>query len=414
MKRLWLFLKGTCMGASDVIPGVSGGTMALILGIYRKLVKSIEGLNLRWIPPLWRWVTDGRQPQDWRAFVDALEEMNLGFLAILGAGILTAIAVGGVIIPELMEQYPVAMRAFFFGLILASVWVPYRMMDLDEASMTGVAAILMATAIFGFVATSPSHSMEATQTWTTLESSGETIERLTRRGPSAASAYTVFWADNNEPLREAIQRDEPDTYQTLQQRHEDLGAIAPTDKDALKKRSKPYRTLVVPAGTRVDVPRPARWFIFLAGATAICAMILPGISGSYILLILGTYFFVLNAIKGSIESVIAGQIPLQQGSFVALFAIGAFIGLLSFARLLGYLLDEYSSLTLAGLIGLMVGCLRGIWPFRAVEGGVSVNTWPATFDAQVVHAMAAFLVGITIVATLTYFGAESDSMETTQ
>jgi len=256
--------------------------------------------------------------------------------------------------------------------------------------------------------------MEATQTWTTLESSGETVERLTRRGPSAASAYTVFWADNNQPLRDAIQREAPDTYEKLHRRHEELGAIAPTDKDALKKRSEPYRELVVPAGTRVDVPRPARWFIFLAGATAICAMILPGISGSYILLILGAYFFVLNAIKGSIESVIAGQVPLQQGSFVALFAIGAFIGLLSFARLLGYLLDEYSSLTLAGLIGLMVGCLRGIWPFRAVESGVSVNTWPATFDAQVVHAMAALLVGITIVATLTYFGAESDSMETTQ
>jgi putative membrane protein len=142
-------------------------------------------------------------------------------------------------------------------------------------------------------------------------------------------------------------------------------------------------------------------------------MILPGISGSYILLILGAYFFVLNAIKGSVESLLAGNVPLQQGSFVGLFILGAGIGILSFARLLGYLLDEYTSLTLAGLLGLMVGCLRGIWPFRAIEAGVSVNTLPTAFDTHVVHAMATFLIGVAIVATLTYFGAAPDSMETT-
>src|SRR5690606_17192868 len=98
------------------------------------------------------------------------------------------------------------------------------------------------------------------------------------------------------------------------------------DKDAIKARSAPYDELVVPAGTPVHVPRPTLWFIFFAGMIAICAMILPGISGSYILLILGAYFFVLNALKGFLTTLASGAVPWNQGVYVAVFCIGCAIG----------------------------------------------------------------------------------------
>ena len=96
MKRILLYLKGICMGAADVIPGVSGGTMALILGIYKQLIDAIEGLHLRWLGPLWRWATDGRRDQDWEAFREEFDTLNVPFLLTLGLGILTALAGGSI------------------------------------------------------------------------------------------------------------------------------------------------------------------------------------------------------------------------------------------------------------------------------------------------------------------------------
>lgn len=407
MQRVILFLKGACMGASDVIPGVSGGTMALILGIYRRLVEAIRGLHLHWVPPLWRWVTGGRREEDWAEVRRQFATMDLAFLFTLGAGIVAAIVGGSVVIPELMAKFPVAMRAFFFGLILASVWVPLRMIDVSSTAALALAVVVgLLAAGFGFTVTNPGRSFEATQSWHAIESQGESLERITRRGPSAAATVAVYWAPQNEPLREAIRQKAPKKAETFAAQHERLseesGGVP--NKDELKKLSEPYQTLQVPEGTSVHVPRPAFWYVFLAGAIAICAMILPGISGSYILLILGAYFFVLNAVKGSLELLLGGVLPLTQASFVALFMAGATVGILSFARLLSYLLSEYTAVTLGGLVGLMVGCLRGIWPFRATVDGATVNALPAAVDATVVSAIIAGVVGMAIVAGLTVAG----------
>jgi len=406
MRRVILFLKGACMGASDVIPGVSGGTMALILGIYRRLVEAIRGLHLHWLPPLWRWMTGGRRREDWEEFRRQIGTMDLGFLLTLGAGIVAAIVVGSMIIPSLMAKYPVAMRALFFGLIVASVWVPLRM--IDATSTTGLALALVVgvgAAGFGYLATDPGRSLEATQTWHAIESQGESLERVTRRGPSAAATVEVYWASQNEELRETIREQAPEQADKFEAHHDRLtsGGGVP-DRDELKKLSEHYQDLQVPAGTRVDVPRPAFWYVFLAGAIAICAMILPGISGSYILLILGAYFFVLNAVKGSLELLVDGSLPLAQASFVVLFLVGASVGILSFARLLSYLLNEYPTPTLAGLVGLMIGCLRGIWPFRDTVAGETVNVWPGAVDPTVINAMVAAIVGVAIVGALTAAG----------
>ena len=407
MKRILLFLKGVCMGAADVIPGVSGGTMALILGIYKELVDSIRGLHLKWVPPLWRWLTKGRRDRDWEDFRREFDTLSVPFLLTLGAGIAVAIVGGSMVIPPLMERFPVAMRAFFFGLILASVWVPFRMIRVDaKSALVGAFVIGLAGAAIGFFVTNPGRSFETTQTWQKVESEGETLKDIARRGPSAAPTATVYWAPENEKLRAAITDAHPEKAAELEKLHEEAvrkGGGSP-DKDELKKRSEPYQKLEVPEGVVVQVPRPASWFVFVAGAIAICAMILPGISGSYILLILGAYFFVLNAVKGSIELLIDGTVPVSQASFVVLFMAGAAIGILSFARVLSYLLAKYPANTLAGLVGLMVGCLRGIWPFRATIDGVTVNALPSAFDATAVSALIAFVVGLTIVGGLTVAG----------
>ena len=407
MQRVVLFLKGLCMGASDVIPGVSGGTMALILGIYKRLVDAIRGLHLKWVPPLWRWVTGGRNQEDWDEFRRELGTLDLPFLITLGAGIVCAIVGGSVVIPELMANYPVAMRAFFFGLILASVYVPLRMIDAASTTAIAMAVVVgLLTAGFGFMVTNPGRSLTATQSWHAIESQGESLEHITRRGPSAAATASVYWASENEELRAAIAEQNPERADEFAAHHEKLqreGGGVP-DKDELKKMSEPYQELQVPEGVVVQVPRPAFWYVFIAGAIAICAMILPGISGSYILLILGAYFFVLNAVKGSLELLLEGTIPVTQASFVALFMAGATIGILSFARLLSYLLAEYTTVTLAGLVGLMVGCLRGIWPFRATIDGATVNIGPGAYDGPITPALLAAVAGVVIVAALTFAG----------
>ncbi|MEZ4459833.1 MAG: DUF368 domain-containing protein [bacterium] len=146
------------------------------------------------------------------------------------------------------------------------------------------------------------------------------------------------------------------------------------------------------------------WFVFVAGVIAICAMILPGISGSYILLILGVYFFILNALKGFLSTLAHGELPLTQGSYVVVFVLGCAIGILSFARFLSYMLHNHAPGTLAVLVGLMLGCLRGIWPFRHSIDGVEANFIPASFDSSVGVALVCVLAGMAVVGTFTWLG----------
>jgi putative membrane protein len=413
MERVLLFLKGVCMGLSDIIPGVSGGTMALILGIYRQFIDALKSLNIRWVAPLVRWLVGGRKEVDWAAFIEELERMDLRFLATLGAGIGVAVLVGSMIIPTLLEQYPVQMRAFFFGLILASVWVPYKMIDVDK-SAAAIAAVLLAAVLgagFGYLATDPGRTLDVSRTWTEVESTGESLKDLARRAPSAATSDHIYWAPQNEGLRQAVAADDPEFAQRLRDSWEGIDADAPADKATLKARAEPYQDVFVPEDVAVQVPRPAYWYVFGAGMIAISAMLLPGISGSYILLILGVYFFVLNALKGSISTLVAGGIPLSQGGFVLLFMLGMGIGLLSFARVLSYLLHRFPAVTLSVLVGLMLGCLRGIWPFRSTVDGQVINVMPEAFSPLVLSALATLVVGVIIVGALTWLGARRQELK---
>lgn len=239
-----LVLKGMGMGAADVVPGVSGGTIAFITGIYEELVHSIKNINYATISTIWKQGI----PAFWKA-------VNGSFLLSVIGGILISVMTLARLLEYLLINHPVLIWSFFFGLIIGS-------------------AIFIARSI---------------ERW----NAGTVISLL--------AGIAVAWVI----------------------------------------------TSITPAETTEAI-----WFIFLSGALAICAMILPGISGSFILLLLGKYQFILNALN-------EGRI-----SIIAVLLTGALVGIISFSHLLSWLLRKFHHLTIAVLSGFMIGSLNKIWPWK--------------------------------------------------
>jgi len=244
MEHLKVFLKGIAMGAADVVPGVSGGTIAFITGIYSRLLQAIAGINLNALKTL-------RE----KGAVAAWKQIDGTFLLALGAGILTAILSLAKIIHHLLLTQPVLLWAFFFGLIIASCV----------------------------------HIGRTIGTWRVQEVIAVVI-----------GTVLAAW----------------------------ISMASPTETD------------------------PTLPLIFGAGGIAICAMILPGISGSFILLLMGLYAPVIGAIH-------AFDLPL-----LGTFAAGAGIGLLLFSRVLNWLLHHHERPVLALLTGFMIGSLVKVWPWK--------------------------------------------------
>ena len=237
-------LRGMAMGAAELVPGVSGGTIAFITGIYLELVRSIRGLDLG----LLRLAASGRLGEAWR-------RGNLGFLGLLGVGMLTSVIFLASLLAWLLENREVHIWAFFFGLIVASV--PY-------------------------------------------------VGRFARPWGSRRIAVGL------------------------------VGLV-----------------LGVLLSNVQPLPAPDHWIsTFLAAAVAICAWILPGLSGSFILLILGKYEQLVRAIS------------VVDPGFLFAFAAGCGVGLLAFSRVLTWLIRTRYEATLAFLCGLMAGSLPKLWPWR--------------------------------------------------
>ncbi|QNR24694.1 DUF368 domain-containing protein [Croceimicrobium hydrocarbonivorans] len=247
MNKALLFLKGLAMGAADVVPGVSGGTIAFITGIYEELIESINRINLEALRILRK-----------EGFAKAWDYINGWFFVPLFLGIGVSIVSLAKGISWLLENQPVLLWSFFFGLVFASIF---------------------------FV--------------------GKQVKKW---GLSPGLAFV-------------------------------LGAVIA------------YMITILPASGSND----ALWYIFLSGSIAICAMILPGISGSFILVLLGTYSIVLNAIHE------------REFTIIAVFGAGAVVGLLSFARLLKLMFAKYHDMTIALLSGFLLGSLNKIWPWKQVE-----------------------------------------------
>jgi len=286
-----LAVKGFCMGAADVVPGVSGGTMAFILGIYEELIEAIRSFDLRSLKLLLTFKAG--------AFFNSI---SWKFLLALGAGILTAIFTLARLLAWLLHNTPVLIWSFFLGLILASVLTVSRRVKAWQPI-----------------------------TWVTLMS-------------GLIGIYLLVG--------------------------------------------------LVPGTTPNDL-----WFLFVSGAVAICAMILPGISGSFILVLMGKYQYILEAVN--------------ERDFLILFivAAGACVGIAVFSRLLGWLLHRYHDLMVAFLTGLMLGSLRKVWPWKETvdsildsQGNrvplVQVNTLPAQFNEEVFAALGLMAAGFLAVLIL--------------
>jgi putative membrane protein len=276
------------MGAADIVPGVSGGTMAFILGIYEELLAAINAINLEFI----RHILTLR----WR---EAFREFPWRFLLALGLGIAAAILTLTKGLHWALETHPSLLWAFFFGLIIASIVIVSKRVG-DWSAVNILAAIAAALGAYLLVGLSPSET--------------------------------------------------------------------------------PHTPLL----------------LFLSGALAICAMILPGISGAFILVLLGKYRYILAAL-------VAFEI-----TSIAIVALGAVFGLVGFARLLRWLLREKHDLVVGILTGFMTGALRKVWPWKSYElsGDVIVaetNFIPVAFDGEVTLALLFMAMGTILVLLAEHF-----------
>ena len=296
LKYVGVAFKGACMGAADVIPGVSGGTIAFLMGIYQELLDSIKSVNGEAFKLLFK----GKIADFWK-------HINGNFLLSIFAGILVSVFSLARLMKYLLEFHPIPLWSFFFGLILASAI--YILKGLDKWSLQNIISLLIGVGVAAFICV-------------------------------ASPAQT------------------PD----------------------------------------------ALWFVFLSGAIAICAMILPGISGSFILLLLGKYAFVMTAVTEL-------NIPV-----LAVFAVGCAVGIVSFSHFLSWLLKKFYMLTIALLSGFMLGSLLKVWPWKVpgAAEGFDYPALPAQFeqvtglDAQLGSSVAFAVLGLAIVLVIEFVAAKGE------
>lgn len=300
---LLLVFKGFGMGSADVVPGVSGGTIAFITGIYEELIDSIKSVDFSVIGTLRK-----------EGIGAAWKQINGNFLVAVFGGILLSVFTLAKLLSYLLTEHPVLLWAFFMGLILAS-------------------AVFVARQV---------------GKWTALSGIGLLI------GAGIA--------------------------------------------------------LFISLSTQYQTP-DAEWFLFVAGAIAICAMILPGISGSFILVIMGQYARVLEVVhERDIKSIL-------------IFGLGCGIGLLTFSRLVSWLFKKYRDLTIAVLTGFMVGSLPKVWPWKVaapedLKKGLGELVMPGEFaeqmgiPAQVLPAIGLAVLGLVVVFGLEKLAPASQSHET--
>ena len=297
---LIISLKGLAMGAADAVPGVSGGTIAFISGIYEELINTISGVNLSLITTL--------RKQGFKAF---WKQLNGNFISALLIGIIISFVSFMKLAKYLIEYHPILIWSFFFGLIVASIYFVGK--QITNWNIATVLMIIIGTVIAYYVTT-------------------------------------------------------------------------------------------IPASDVNDSP----YFLFFAGALAICAMILPGISGSFILVILGAY------------KTLSDAIDVLDFKKLALFVGGAIVGLLSFSHVLKWLFKTYHNLTLALLTGFILGSLNKVWPWKEVlswrtnSKGEEVpllekSISPLSFDGepQVLFAVGLILIGFLTIILLERIGKKS-------
>ena len=287
-----LLCKGVAMGCADLVPGVSGGTVALITGIYAELLKAISSIG------------DGLKHFASLQFKQGLLAIHLRFLVCLALGVGMAIIGLARLMHYFLGQYPIPTWGFFFGLVAASI-------------------IVVGT---------------ESKTWQ---------NGLLQFFLGTIMAYFIVGM---------IPVSTPETF----------------------------------------------WFIFFTGMIAICAMILPGISGAFLLLILGKYQFITGALKNPFTG--------DNLLIIAVFCIGCATGLLGFSRFLSYMMDRHRNSTMALLTGFMLGSIRKIWPWKETLDSIIIrskvhilstkNIIPTEFNTELFITTALALLGFVLVIAL--------------
>ncbi|WP_075342024.1 DUF368 domain-containing protein [Tenacibaculum agarivorans] len=289
-----LALKGMAMGAADVVPGVSGGTIAFISGIYEELLQSISNINLSLFKTLKK-----------EGFSAAWKQLNGNFLLALFSGIFISVVSLAKLISWLLETEPILVWSFFFGLVLASVIYVGR--QIKKWNIIAVILVVLAAILAYYITTLPPLISESS----------------------------------------------------------------------------------------------SNLFLFLAGAIAICAMILPGISGSFILVLLGAYKPILQAVSD------------RDFVTIVIVGLGTIVGLLSFSRVLKWLFANYKNYTLAALTGFIIGSLNKIWPWKKVLtyrtnshgeqepfNELSISPFSYDGDPQLLYAILLSIIGFSIIIVL--------------
>ena len=276
------FLRGFLMGSADVVPGVSGGTIAVLVGIYERLVHAIS-MASKALGNLLR--------LRFREAGQRLREIDWALIIPLLVGIGVAIFTLASVISTLLEDYPEAMAGLFTGLVAASAWVAWRMLK----QPSGASVVIALVVAVGF-----------------------------------------------------------------------------------------FLVLGLKGGAVAD---PSWLVIFGAGAIAICAMILPGISGSFLLLMLGMYDFIISAVDER-------DFPV-----LGVFALGCLVGIALFSQVLDWALGNYHDIVVAAMVGLLIGSLRVLWPWPGGVDSTEIGSPTGSWWIPVVLAVlaAAVVVGITMV-----------------
>lgn len=311
---LGLIARGIGMGAADVVPGVSGGTIAFITGIYEEFLETISNLSFGLFKT---WKQEGFKAM-WTA-------MNGRFLLSIFLGIGISIVSFAKLLKYLLEHHEILLWSFFFGLILASVWLMGK--TIEKWNFGAIAGLLL----------------------------------------GAVVAYLI--------------------------------------------------TIISPAGESQSLG-----YIFLCGSIAICAMILPGISGSFILLLMGAYTTVLGSVSGAVDALKAKDWSLltDHGVLIAIFMAGCLVGLIAFSKLLNFLFKKQKNLILAILTGFLIGSLNKIWPWKFTtlwgedRHGEAIpllqeNISPTSYESllressQLLPAILLMLAGVAIIIVLDRF-----------
>jgi putative membrane protein len=307
LRWIVVYLKGVAMGASDVIPGVSGGTIAFITGIYERLIQAIKSIGWANLKLLFT----GRLNLFWK-------NIDGTFLVAVVFGMGTSLFTLAHLMTYLLDEHAIMTWSFFFGLILASTYFVGKGVKWDWR--TFIAFVLFT--VISFIITSPEN--------TPLETAGSSV---------------------------------------------------------------------------------AYWYLFLCGAIAICAMILPGISGSFILVLLGQYYFLMTAVQ-KLDVVILG-----------VFAAGALIGIVAFSNVLSWLFKHFRMITLASLTGFMLGSLNKIWPWKYIANPPAIiekgkiypaeNVSPAEFEKltgnmnMLVYAILFLVIGFALIFIIEFISLKS-------